>query len=191
MRHPCPQPVARTRFERLVMPHRNAAFNLAYWMLRNREEAEDVVQEAYLRAFRAFSAFKGDAVKPWLLVTVRNAAFTALEARKRVRNVIVLSDDLKPRKDGEAREVACGAPSPEALLIAEGERKQLLSALASLPLKYRDIVVLREMEGLSYNEIAEVTCTPIGTVMSRLSRGRAELRKALTRSMAGNETDAV
>ncbi len=191
MHHRCPRPAARTRFERLVMPHHNAAFNLAYWILRNREEAEDVVQEAYLRAFRAFCSFRGEAVKPWLLVIVRNAAFSALEARKRTSNVILLSDDLKPRKDGEVREMASPGPTPEAQIIAEGERRQLLSALAALPLKYRDIVVLREMEHLSYNEIAEVTGIPIGTVMSRLSRGRAELRRALTQSMAGNETDAV
>ena len=94
-----PEPAGRTRFERLAMPHRNAAFNLAYWMLRNRDEAEDVVQDAYLRAFRAFPTFKGDAIKPWLLVIVRNAAYSALEARKRNNNVILLSDDLKSRRD--------------------------------------------------------------------------------------------
>ncbi len=181
-----PEPAGRTRFERLAMPHRNAAFNLAYWMLRNRDEAEDVVQDAYLRAFRAFPTFKGDAIKPWLLVIVRNAAYSALEARKRNNNVILLSDDLKSRRDVEPPEMASGAPSPEAEVIAAGERQRLLSALAELPLKYRDIVVLREMEGLSYSEIAEITGTAIGTVMSRLSRGRAELRKALMRCMAGN-----
>ena len=181
-----PEPAGRTRFERLAMPHRNAAFNLAYWMLRNRDEAEDVVQDAYLRAFRAFPTFKGDAIKPWLLVIVRNAAYSALEARKRNNNVILLSEDLKSRRDVERPEMASSAPSPEAEVIAGGERQRLLSALAELPLKYRDIVVLREMEGLSYSEIAEITGTAIGTVMSRLSRGRAELRKALMRCMAGN-----
>jgi RNA polymerase sigma-70 factor (ECF subfamily) len=174
----------------MVMPHRNAAFNLAYWMLRNREEAEDVVQDAYLRAFRAFTAFRGEAVKPWLLVIVRNVACTALEARKRASNVIVLADDFRARKDASP-EMACAAASPEAQVIADGERQQLLAALAKLPLKYRDIIVLREMEGLSYNEIAEATGTAIGTVMSRLSRGRAELRRALMLSVARNEPNAV
>ena len=130
------------------MPHRNAAFNLAYWMLRNREEAEDVVQEAYLRAFRAFPAFKGEAIKPWLLVIVRNAAYSAWRARKRTSNIILLSDDLKSRKDGEAPEMVCVA-----LAGSEGHRRgrapAASAALAELPLKYRDIVVLREMEGLS------------------------------------------
>ena len=181
-----PEQAGRSRFERLAMPHRNAAYDLAYWMLRSRDEAEDVVQEAYLRAFRAFPTFKGDAIKPWLLVIVRNACYSALGARKRNNNVILLSDDLKARRGVEAPEVASSAPSPEAELIAEGERQQLLSALAGLPLKYRDVVVLREMEGLSYSEIAEVTGTAIGTVMSRLSRGRAELRKVLTRCLADN-----
>jgi RNA polymerase sigma-70 factor (ECF subfamily) len=193
MDQPASEPIAATRFEQLAMPHRNAVFNLAYWILRSREEAEDVVQEAYLRAFRAFPAFKGDAIKPWLLVIVRNAAHSALEARRRASNVVLLSDDLKVkvRKGGEAPETASEAPSPEAQLIAKGERQLLLSALAKLPLKYRDVVVLREMEGLSYSEIAEVTGIPIGTVMSRLSRGRAELRKALTLCMDRTAPDAV
>jgi RNA polymerase sigma-70 factor (ECF subfamily) len=188
---PASASIARKRFEQLAMPHRNAAFNLAYWMMRCRTEAEDVVQEAYLRAFRAFSTFKGDSIKPWLLAIVRNAAQSALEARRRSSNVILLSDDIKARRNGEVPEAASEAPSPEAQLIANGERQQVLAALANLPLKYRDILVLREMEGQSYTEIAEVTGVPIGTVMSRLSRGRAELRKVLTRSMARNEPDAV
>jgi RNA polymerase sigma-70 factor (ECF subfamily) len=190
---PMDQPVTEgnSRFERLTMPHRNAAFNLAYWILRDREEAEDVVQDAYLRAFRAFSAFKGEAVKPWLLVIVRNAAYSALQARKRTGRLILLTDDLENRRDGGAREATGESPSPEALVIAESDRKQLLAALAQLSLKYRDILVLREMEGLSYAEIAEVTGIPMGTVMSRLSRGRAELRNALMQDMARHETDAV
>jgi RNA polymerase sigma-70 factor (ECF subfamily) len=178
------------RFEQLAMPHRNAAFNLAYWMLRNRDEAEDVVQDAYLRAFRAFRAFKGEDIKPWLLAIVRNTAYSALMARKRAGSLILLADDVNPGKDGGAHEAACAGPTPEALVIAESERQQLLAALAQLPLKFRDVVVLREMEGLSYAAIAEVTGIPIGTVMSRLSRGRAELRKALI-AATGTEPDTV
>ena len=121
------------RFEQLAMPHRNAAFNLAYWMLRNREEAEDVVQDAYLRAFRAFSSFKGEAIKAWLLVIVRNTAYSALMARKRNGDLILLADDVKPRKDGAVHEAACAGTSPEALVIAESERWQLLAALAQGP----------------------------------------------------------
>jgi RNA polymerase sigma-70 factor, ECF subfamily len=174
-----PEVSERSRFERLVMPHRNAAFNLAFWMLRNRDEAEDVVQEAYLRAFRAFPAFRGDAFKAWLLAIVRNTSLTALQARKRAESLIRPSGEFDAREDFEMREHASDDPSPEALVIAEDDRKHLMAALEQLPLNYRDILNLREMEGLSYDEIAEIVGIPIGTVMSRLSRGRAELRKAL------------
>ena len=166
-------------FEEVAIPHLDAAYNLARWFTRNEKDAEDVVQEAYLRAFRAFPTFKGDAIKPWLLVIVRNACYSALEARNRNNRIILLSDDSNARRDVQAPEVASSAPSPVAELVAEVERQHLLSALAELPLKYRDVVVLREMECLSYSEIAEITGTPIGTVMSRLSRGRALLREAL------------
>ena len=184
--------LAKSRFEDVAMPLRNAAFNLAFWILQNREEAEDVVQEAYLRAFRAFPRFKGDSVRPWLLVIVRNQAYTVLDARKRAGKVIVLTEDLKARRGGkEPPEVASSEPSAEASMISETNRQEVLSALAELPLVYRDVVVLREMENLSYAEISETTGVPIGTVMSRLSRGRAELRKAILRQRAGDEEDAV
>lgn len=170
-----------TRFETLVMPLKGAAFNLAYWILQSREEAEDVVQEAYLRAFRAFPRFKGENVRAWLLVIVRNQAYSALDARKRTGSVILLSGDLRARNGGEEPEVASSDPSPEAVVMAEADRQEVLRALAGLPLIYRDVVVLREMENLSYADISEITGVPIGTVMSRLSRGRAELRKAILR----------
>jgi RNA polymerase sigma-70 factor (ECF subfamily) len=179
------------RFEELVVPLRGAAFNLAYWILQSREEAEDVVQEAYLRAFRAFPRFKGDNVRPWLLVIVRNQAYTSLDARKRTGSVILLSEDLKARRGGEEPEVASSDPSPEATMISEANRQEVLGALAKLPFVYRDVVVLREMENLSYAELSEITGVPIGTVMSRLSRGRAELKKAILRQRAGDEQDAM
>ncbi len=173
------------------MPHRTAAFNLAYWMLGNREEAEDVVQEAYLRGFRAFAGVKGEDIRPWLLMIVRNAALTALKSKRRTNNVILLSDDVWASTGNKAEEVPATTPTPEALVIAESERQQLMAALAKLPLKYREVIVLREMEGLSYLEIAETTGTAIGTVMSRLSRGRAELRRTLELSLHRHEQNAV
>jgi RNA polymerase sigma-70 factor (ECF subfamily) len=179
------------RFEELVMPLRGAAFNLAYWILQSREEAEEVVQEAYLRAFRAFPRFKGENARPWLLVIVRNQAYTALDARKRTGGVILFSEDLKARRGGEEPEAASFDPSPEATMISEADRQEVLSALGQLPLVYRDVVVLRGMENLSYAEISEITGVPIGTVMSRLSRGRAEFKKAILRQRAGDEQDAV
>lgn len=182
---------AKSRFEELVMPLRSAAFNLAYWILQNRDDAEDVVQEAYLRAYRAFPSFRGESVRPWLLVIVRNQAYTVLNTRKRFGKVILLTQDLKVREEVDIEEIASSDPSPESSLISAIDRQKLLSALAGLPLIYRDVLVLREMEGLSYADIAEITGTPIGTVMSRLSRGRAELRRAVLRQDAGNEQDAV
>src|SRR6185369_5694845 len=97
--------VSKTRFEQLVLPHKDAAFNLAYWILQSPDEAEDAVQDAYIRAFRAFESLTGDGVRPWLLAIVRNVAYSALDARKRLRNVVMLSDDLRPGIDGDGKEV--------------------------------------------------------------------------------------
>jgi RNA polymerase sigma-70 factor, ECF subfamily len=177
--------VSKAGFEESVLPHRKAAFNLAYWIVRSREEAEDVVQDAYLRAFRAFSRFDGAAAKPWLLTIVRNVAYRALQSRNRAGNVVLFSEDLRDRASDEVSEVPSLEPSAETLLVAASEREQLLSALAELPASYREVVVLRELEGLSYSEIARAIDAPVGTVMSRLSRGRAELRQALVRRSAG------
>jgi len=183
--------VSRSRFEELVIPHMRAAFNLAYWIVRGREEAEDVVQDAYLRAFRAFADLRSDSVKPWLLAIVRNTAYRSMQNRRRGTNVIVLSEDLKARDREDLGDVASSEPSAEGLLIAAGERQQLLSALAELSVDYREVIVLRELEGMSYNEIAQAIDAPIGTVMSRLSRGRADLREALARRIAKDEPDAM
>jgi len=190
MDDPRSRPSETGDFARRAMPHRTAAFNLAYWMLGNREAAEDVVQEAFLRGFRAFAGFKGDDIKAWLLMIVRNAALTALESRRRTNNVILLSEDVWASTGRRAEDVAATTPSPEALVIAASERQHLISALAKLPLKYREVIVLREMEGLSYLEIAKTTGTAIGTVMSRLSRGRAELRRTLASAFNRREQNA-
>jgi RNA polymerase sigma-70 factor, ECF subfamily len=183
--------VSKTHFEESVLPHMQAAFNLAYWIVRSREEAEDVVQDAFVRAFRGFSRFDGVAPKPWLLTIVRNVAYRALQSRNRSGNVVLFSEDLKNREGGDVRELPSPERSAETLLVAESERQQLLAALAELPVSYREVVVLRELEGLSYSEIARAVDAPVGTVMSRLSRGRAELREALTRRIAKDNADAV
>lgn len=181
--------VSKSRFEELAIPHMQAAFNLAYFIVRSREEADDVVQDAYVRAFRAFSDLRGDAVKPWLLAIVRNAAYRAVQNRRRAGNVIFFSEDLKGRED--VAEMPAPELSAESLLIAAGERQQLMSALGELSVDYREVIVLRELEGLSYGEIAQAIHAPVGTVMSRLSRGRAELREVLTRRIAKDEPDAM
>jgi len=167
------------------MPHRAAAYNLAYWLLQDREEAQDVVQDAYLRAFQAYPTFNGEHVKTWLLVIVRNTAFNALKRRKRKVKLISRIEELP------LLEVASEDPLPDTQIISEANRQLLLRTLAELPVTYRDIIVLRDVENLSYAEIAEVVGLPTGTVMSRLSRGRAQLRKAVLRWMAENEPDAV
>jgi RNA polymerase sigma-70 factor (ECF subfamily) len=183
--------VSKSRFEELVIPHRNSAFNLAYWILQSRDDAEDAVQDAYVRAFRAFDSFVGDGARSWLLTIVRNVAYSALDLRKRSRNVVMLGADLRPRSMEDLEQMASDEPSPEALVVTHDEHRMLLHSLGKLPLIHRDILVLREMEGLSYAEIAEITGTAIGTVMSRLSRARAELRKALSCQLPKVKSDAL
>jgi RNA polymerase sigma-70 factor (ECF subfamily) len=178
-------------FEQLVLPHMPAAFNLAYWIMRSREEAEDVVQEAYLRAYVAFPQFSGDSAKPWLLSIVRNASYKALRTRKRAGNVIFFSEDLKGKDRDRVEAIAAPEPSPEGSVMAAVERENILAALGELSTDHREVIVLRELEGLSYSEIAQAIEAPVGTVMSRLSRARADLRETLARRMAKDNPDAV
>ena len=168
--------VSRSHFEELVIRHRNSAFNLAYWILQNREDAEDAVQDAFVRAFRAFDTFAGAGARAWLLAIVRNVAYSALQARARSWNVITVSEEISL---GDNVDAVSQEPSPEAIVIAQEGQQLFLDALTSLPPIHRDILVLREMEGLSYAEISQVTGTAIGTVMSRLSRARAELHSSV------------
>ena len=183
--------VTRSRFEELALPLREAAYNLACWIVGDRDEAEDVVQEAYVRAYRAFGGFRGDAMRPWLLAIVRNEAYRALRKKRRAHSVLALSADLDPGEAVDADDVPSAAPSAEALLVAAEEREQLFAALATLPHAYREAVVLRDLEGLSYAEIAEVAGIALGTVMSRLSRARSLLRAALQPRLARDRSDAM
>ena len=171
--------VSRSRFEELVLAHRNDAYNVAYWILQSRDDAEDAVQDAYIRAFRAFDTFAGDDPRPLLLTIVRNVAYSAFNVRKQSRKVIRLLEDSKEEERSVGAESAIQDPSPETVAIIQQEHKQLLEALAGLPHIQRDILVLREMHGLSYKDIANIMGSEIGTVMSRLSRARAELRRVL------------
>ena len=161
------------RFEFLVMPHRRAAYNLARWLTRNDHDAEDVVQEAYLRAFRFFDSFHGGDSKAWLLTIVRNACHTWMQQNRK----LALEEDMG---DYEATE-----PSPEAVVIGNVDREALRGAIEELPPEFREAIVLRELEGLSYKEIGAVTGVPVGTVMSRLARARGRLAKALGERKAG------
>jgi RNA polymerase sigma-70 factor (ECF subfamily) len=162
-------PHERARFETLVLPHLNAAYNLARWLLRGGADAEDVTQEAMLRAFRFFGDFHGTDTRAWLLQIVRNTCFSWMEKHRHGKNATEF--------DEEAHGPA--SPNPETLAIAANNRNRLSDALESLQPRYREVIVLRELEGCSYKEIATITSIPIGTVMSTLSRARHQLQQIL------------
>ena len=161
----------RRRFEALAMPHLDAANNLARWLTRGGAEADDIVQDAMLRAFRSFDGFRGEAVRPWLLAIVRNCHRSALEQGKR--------HAATPLGGTDDTEIAAEGPTPEASAIQTGDGRRLDNAIAALPEEFREVVILRELEEMSYRDIAVTTGAPIGTVMSRLARGRALLREKL------------
>ncbi len=154
------------------MPHLDAATNLARWLARDRDLADDIVQDAMLRAFRAFDDVRGEDAKPWLLTIVRNCHRTALSKTKR-RAQVPLPDE----ESGDTLTLASEDPDPEQRAAVSGDARKLETVIASLPEEFREALILREMEELSYREIAETTGVPIGTVMSRLSRARALLRE--------------
>jgi len=163
-------------FEALVLPHLDAAFNLARWLVREQHAAEDIVQESCLRAFRYFGSLRGDDARPWLLGIVRNACFTWLERRRSMPEEVELDDEMAH----SSLELAVGAEAtPHAMLERERTRRSVDAAIMALDAPFREVIVLRELEGLSYAEIAQVAEVPIGTVMSRLSRARAELKSRL------------
>ena len=163
----------QARFRTVVLPHLADAYALARWLTGNSSDAEDVVQEASLRAFRGIGGFAGGNARAWLLTITRNAAFTWL-AKNRSPAVIGV-DDLE---EVERREMARELPmdkNPEAELIAKTDAQKLEAAIAQLPVPFREALVLRDVQGLDYREIAQVTKVPIGTVMSRLARARSRL----------------
>jgi RNA polymerase sigma-70 factor (ECF subfamily) len=159
------------RFEEVVLPHLDAAYNLARWLTGNDHDAADVVQEASLRALRFFAGFRGGDARAWVLQVVRRTCHTWL-GRNRPRQATVTLDE---ERHGESSD----ALNPERLCERRAEEDQLRQALEELPVEFREVVILREMEGLSYHEIAEVIGIPLGTVMSRLARGRKHLQQRL------------
>jgi RNA polymerase sigma factor, sigma-70 family len=161
-------------FEQAMLPWMPAAYRLACAILRNRDDAADVVQDAFLRAQAAFAQFRGESARAWLLAIVRNEALKALRTRARHANVIPFDMSV------HAAHAVATDPSPEAVAEQRGEFARLQQALDDLPAAYREAILLREVEGMSYREIAEVVSTPVGTVMSRLHRARDQLRTALT-----------
>ena len=158
-------------FEEAVLPHVNAAYNLAHWLTRNDTDAEDVVQESYLRAFKFFGGFRGEDGRSWLLAIVRNTCYTWMQRNR--------SPELMVPVDDELPELESADLSPEALLIQKADTLMVRRALEELPVEFREVLVLRELEEMSYRDIASITDLPLGTVMSRLARGRKRLQLAL------------
>ena len=163
------------RFEEIALPHLGAAYNLARWLIHNEHDAEDVVQEAYLRAFKFFSGYYGGDSRAWLLTIVRNTCYSWLQKNRLLR----LADPIEDKLD----EVGLDFADPEMLLLQSIDSQMVRQALQDLPVEFREVVVLREMEGLSYKEVANIVDIPIGTVMSRLARGRKRLQSLLANRM--------
>jgi len=161
---------ATSAFEEAVMPHLNAAYNLARWLTRNDQDAEDVVQEAYLRALRFFAGFRGGDGRGWLLAIVRHTCYDWLRQRGAPDSTTAFDEDAY---------VPDGGDTPETLLLQQADRDMVRRAIEMLPAAWREVLVLRDLEGMSYREIAGVVGVPVGTVMSRLARARARLQQHL------------
>jgi RNA polymerase sigma-70 factor (ECF subfamily) len=158
-------------FNHAVLPHLDAAYNLARWLAGNDQDAEDVVQEASLRAFKYWKSFSGRDARPWFLAIVRNTFYSWVRERS-AQPVLTM--------DGELEEIDDGFPNPETALLQNADRHLIQAALEDLPVEFREAIVLKEFEELSYKEIADIAGVPIGTVMSRLSRARKRLQVYLT-----------
>jgi RNA polymerase sigma factor (sigma-70 family) len=161
------------RFRSVVMPHIDDAYRLARWLTGNRTDAEDVVQDASLRAFRAIREFAGGSSRAWVLSIVRNTTYSWL--RKNRPAAVITVEDLEAVELQHATPGDADGETPEAALIAKVDAEQLHAEIAALPTPFRETLVLRDIEGLDYREIAEATEVPIGTVMSRLARARRRL----------------
>ena len=158
-------------FEEAMLPHLDAAHNLARWLLRNEQDAQDVVQEAYLRAFKSFAGFRGSNGRAWLLTIVRNTSYTLLKKNRAV--------DLTTTFDEESHAVGHESVTPARILEHAEDAELIKNAMDELPAEFREILILRHQESLSYNEIGEMLKIPIGTVMSRLARARGKLKEYL------------
>lgn len=159
------------RFEQTALPHLDAAYTLARHLLRNEQDAEDAVQEAFLRAIRHFDGYRGGDMRAWVLTIVRRSCYTWLRRHRGERENTEFDETI--------HHAPAAAEDPESQALHGALREALAQAIAELPVEFREIVVLRDVQGLSYAEIAEVVGIPIGTVMSRLSRARQRLQRAL------------
>ena len=167
-------------FELTVWPHMRAAYNLARWLVRNDHDAEDIVQESFLKAYKAQESFRGSEAKTWMLSIVRNSAMDFLRRNKSSTMVTLGQHGHEPGDD---------APDPERTLLERSRRDQVRIAISHLDPEFREVLVLREMEGMSYKEIASVLNIPMGTVMSRLSRARNLLLEELRGAKPGSSKE--
>lgn len=159
-------------FDQAVLPHLDAAYNLARWLMRNEQDAQDVAQEACLRAFRFFPGFRGGDARAWLLKIVRNTCYTWLQVNRPLQDATEFDENFCPSD-------SC-ALNPEEAVLQNDSDTLVRKALQKLPPNFREVIVLRELEGMSYRQIADITGMPAGTVMSSLSRARGRLRQVLT-----------
>jgi RNA polymerase sigma-70 factor (ECF subfamily) len=165
----------QSNFEQVIWPHLDAAYNLARWLLRNDHDAEDAVQEAFLRAYKAFDRFRGGDGKAWLMTILRNVCYTRLQKSQRLETTEPFDEEIHQ---------ALGGSAEQAAFRQKANAETLHRALDHLPAEFREIIVLHDLEGLAYKEIAAVAGIPIGTVMSRLARARARLRAEISSAHA-------
>jgi RNA polymerase sigma-70 factor (ECF subfamily) len=169
---------ARERFEAIALPHLDAAYNLARWLTRNDADAADVVQEAFLRALTYFEGCRGENARAWLLMIVRHTCYRWLE-RNRPAGIMPLSREVEAKMEAAVADTSGEpVPNPETLMVRHRDAELLSNLMTELPTVFREVVVLRELEELSYREISDVLGVPLGTVMSRLARARGCLREA-------------
>jgi RNA polymerase sigma factor (sigma-70 family) len=173
----------RRRFEAQVLPHLDAAYRFARWLAHSPQGADDLVQDAVLRAYRGFDALRSEDAKAWLMTIVRHCHFTACEQAK--RQILVPLPEEHDALDGHA--LVATELGPESASILHDEERALVALIAALPDDYREVLLLREIEGLEYRQIATVINVPLGTVMSRLARARAALRKQWLRQVDGEK----
>jgi|SRR3954447_25855590 len=166
-------------FEQAILPHLDAAYNLARWLVRDPTTAEDIVQQAVLRALQYYASFRGGDARAWLLKIVRNTTYSVLKAQRGGSEISLGSGTTDAEGEGVGMDVPDPDPGPEAMLAQRQDVERLEAALATLPVELRECLVLCELERLSYKDIAQITQVPIGTVMSRLWRARQALMRLL------------
>lgn len=178
-REQSPRSASVDDFRHLILPHLDGAYNLARYLTRDAVLSEDVVQDAMLRAFRGFAQYRGGSPRAWLFTIVRNCCRTAQAGRGGAMSLVINESSLGDEAVGEVEQHPDPAATPEEELLRKADAERVRAAIEAIPEPFRETVVLRDLEDLAYAEIAEVTAVPVGTVMSRLSRGRAMLAKEL------------